>query len=132
MFFNDAFGLFEVYMTNGHSMVPNDTKYINLDKLRVRKVSHTEYLLVGEIDVLAELGNNFQVFNVTQFKISIFETIGFSFRLRLRFIKKLETRIKKQPFVLAHTSIASFGRYLWFILNFLTPVIFHLASVLGQ
>ena len=56
-----VFGLFEVDMTGGRSIVPNETKFINFDKLRVRKVSHTEYLAVGEIDVLAELDNNFKV-----------------------------------------------------------------------
>lgn len=54
-------GLFEVDLTGGNSLVCNETKFISFDKLRVKKVSHTEYLVDGEINVFVELGNEFQV-----------------------------------------------------------------------
>lgn len=54
-------GYFEVDMTGGKSMVPNETKFINFDMLRVKKVSHTKYSMVGTIDIFVDLGNEFEV-----------------------------------------------------------------------
>lgn len=58
-------GLFEVDLTGGHSLVPNETKYLSFDMLRVKKASHTEYILDGKVDVFAEIGNKFQVFSLS-------------------------------------------------------------------
>lgn len=42
-------------------MIANDTKFINFDKLRVRKVNKTHHLLVGTVDVIRDIGNDFKM-----------------------------------------------------------------------
>lgn len=54
--------LFEVQLTLGTALVPNDRKFINLDRIRVKKFNHSEFYLIGEAEVFVELSNDFQVY----------------------------------------------------------------------
>lgn len=61
IFFNRNVAYQEVTLTEGHAMVANDTKFINFDNLRVRKVNKTHHLLVGTVDVIRDIGNDFNM-----------------------------------------------------------------------
>lgn len=52
---------FDVMITNGLPIVTNDHKYINFDKLRVKRVNRSGYFLVGEFEPFIELGDDYQV-----------------------------------------------------------------------
>lgn len=64
-----ANAFFEVSITNGHPMILNEKKFVNLDKLRVKKVNKTGHYVVGEIDIFIELSNAYQVCRIERFLI---------------------------------------------------------------
>lgn len=57
--YGDCF--FEILLTSGQAIVSNDTKYLNLDKIRMRRVNRTEYVIVGEFEPFIELSNSYEV-----------------------------------------------------------------------
>lgn len=51
----------DVTLTDGRPLVAHDTKFVNLDNLRVRKVNKTHHLIVGTFEVFRDINNNFEV-----------------------------------------------------------------------
>lgn len=43
------------------ALVPNATKHVNFDKLRIKKVNKTHHLFLGELEVFNEFGNDYKV-----------------------------------------------------------------------
>lgn len=60
-FYSQVFCYHEVTLTDGRAIVANDTKFVNLEHLRVKKVNKTHHLLVGTIDLLLDIDNSFQL-----------------------------------------------------------------------
>lgn len=53
---------FEISLTSGKPIVKNDTKFVNLDKLRIKKFNKTSgHVLAGEIEMFVEIGNEVEV-----------------------------------------------------------------------
>jgi hypothetical protein len=42
-------------------LVKNDTKYVNFDNIRVKKVNKTHHLVVGDFEVFQDVTNDFKV-----------------------------------------------------------------------
>ena len=64
MFFNffEMFHcFFEVSMTGAGPLKPGNNKYINFDKVRVKKVNKTGHYLIGELKTFIELDDDYQV-----------------------------------------------------------------------
>lgn len=51
----------EVSLTEGRAIVANDTKFINFDGLRVRKVNKTHHLLLGTVNVNRDIDDEFRL-----------------------------------------------------------------------
>jgi len=58
---NPIFAYFDLQLTDGGPLIASDSKYINFDKLRVKKVNRTTHLLIGELETFKDFGNDFQV-----------------------------------------------------------------------
>lgn len=59
--FRKVFGYVEVSITNGQPIFSGSKKVINLDNLRVKKVNHSDHLIVGGFETFLSLGNDFDV-----------------------------------------------------------------------
>lgn len=53
--------LFEVDLTDGRAIVPNDDQFVNFDNLRVKKVNHSDHFLIGTIEFFVDLSNDYEV-----------------------------------------------------------------------
>jgi len=53
--------LFEISLDSYSSKVKNDTKFLNVDKLRVKKVNRTHHLIVGETTIHVPLDNSYLI-----------------------------------------------------------------------
>ena len=52
----------DVSLTHTQVLVPNDEKFINFDKLRIKKPNKTHgHMLMGEVSLNKEFGNNIQL-----------------------------------------------------------------------
>lgn len=58
-----TFAYQEVSITDGRPIVANDTKFINFDNLRVRKVNKTHHLIVGTVEIFRDISNKFKIAN---------------------------------------------------------------------
>ena len=56
--------MMEFTLTRGEAMVKNDNHYINLDHMRVRKVNRTHHLLIGNLTMYVNQGNDYAFFGV--------------------------------------------------------------------
>jgi hypothetical protein len=55
--------LYEVTIKDFEPMVKGDTKYINIDKLKIKRVNRTHpHVIIGELEVFEDLGNDVEVF----------------------------------------------------------------------
>lgn len=52
---------FEVFLTDSTIGIPNDEKYVNLDKLRVKKYNKSGHYVLGEMETFVEFNNDFTV-----------------------------------------------------------------------
>lgn len=51
----------EVQFTHARALVPNDTKFINFDDLKIEKVNQTGFMLSGSFELFVDLGNDYDV-----------------------------------------------------------------------
>lgn len=56
--------MMEFSLTHGEPIIKNDNNYINLDYLRVKKVNRTHHLLIGNITMHVNQGNDYEFFGV--------------------------------------------------------------------
>ncbi|CAO1414382.1 unnamed protein product [Diamesa tonsa] len=54
----------EFSLTHGEPIVKNDQYYVNLDNVRVRKVNRTHHLIIGNLTLFVDQGNEYEFFAV--------------------------------------------------------------------
>jgi len=76
---------FELNLDRSEPMIKNDTKFLNLDRYRVRKVNRTHHLLVGDYVVKVDIDESFDT------QTLLYQKAGNDYKL-------MPFRLKKQPF----------------------------------
>lgn len=62
----ESFSYYEVIMNDAKPINVNDTKFINFNDLRLRKINKTHHNVNGDVNILHDIGNDFQL-QVQQF-----------------------------------------------------------------
>ena len=61
LLFKNVYCYFDVQVTLGKALNPDDTETINLNNLRVKRLNKTEYQIIGEFETYKELTNDYEV-----------------------------------------------------------------------
>lgn len=92
-------------LTNGKPIEYNDDKCVNFDKLRIKRVNKTEFVVLGSFQTFVELSNDYEV---KLRKIFVGSLIDFhDFRWKCYFIKRLEMTTRKLLFMSDQKSSAT-------------------------
>ena len=54
----------EFSLTHGEAIVKNDDNYVNLDHVRVKKVNRTHHLIIGNLTLFINQGNEYQFYGL--------------------------------------------------------------------
>ena len=56
--------MMEFSLTHGEPMIKNDERYLNLDSLRVKKVNRTHHLIIGNLTMYVNQGNDYELYGL--------------------------------------------------------------------